>query len=169
MQVFGFQISLQIKNPSDTPLQKYLAILFRHKSHTIIYENDLSVIASATSERSFRLYLLVLPFVVEGQVALKAERHLLHAMVLDILVGCRYITVTCLVAGYHHTLLVGEVTDAGVLQAVELIAVAPFQFVAHHLPPLVEMVCTNLLLARQKVGAKDIAIVGAAKYLKFEH
>ena len=43
-----------------------------HKSHTIFYSNDLPGIAYATSGRSFRLYLLVLPFVVEGQIALEA-------------------------------------------------------------------------------------------------
>ena len=84
--------------------------------------------------------LFVLVVVSIGEVALKAECHLLHAMLLDVLVGRGDVAVACLVTGNDNTRSIGKVTDAGVLEGVELVTVVPAERSAHLLPALVELV-----------------------------
>ena len=102
-------------------------------------------------------------------VTLKVERSRLHIMLLDIAVGCGDVPVACLVTGNDNALGIGKVTDAGILQRIELITVAPFQCVAHRLPTLVELVAAYMLFARLEVVAEDIAVARTLEDIEVEH
>ena len=46
-----------------------------------------------------------------------------HICPFQVLIGCRNIRMTCLIPGNDNSFSVGQITDTGVLQRVELVAV----------------------------------------------
>ena len=62
---------------------------------------------------------------------------------LQVLVRHTNVGMSCLVSGHHYTLGIGQVSDAGVLQTVELIALAKVQRLPHLLPLYTELIHIN--------------------------
>ena len=60
-----------------------------------------------------------------------------HAVPLQILVGGTDVRVSCLVTGYHDTFSIGQISDAGILQTIELVGIRPFEgstYLVEHVP-----------------------------------
>lgn len=68
----------------------------------------------------------LLHLVIVSKISFKAKCYLLYSMLLDILVGSSDVAMSSLVTCNYHSLCICQVTDARVLQTVELVTVIPF-------------------------------------------
>lgn len=75
----------------------------------------------------------------------------------------------CLIAGDDHARAVGEVADPGVLEAVELVFVAPAHASAEEPPSFVELVGVLFLGRWPEVLAEKIEVAGEGQDPKIEH
>ena len=75
----------------------------------------------------------------------------------------------CLVTGNDNTRSIGKVADAGVLQGIELVTIAPAKRSSHLLPAFVELVGSHFLSVGQETCAEEVMGVGPFEDAKVEH
>ena len=93
----------------------------------------------------------------------------MHAVFLYVLVGGGDVGVSCLVSCHYNTDGIGEVSDAAVLQRIELVAVVPAKGFAHLLPSLVEVVRPDTQLVGLKLCAEEVVVGGLRQHAKVYH
>ena len=94
---------------------------------------------------------------------------ILDTVLLYVLVCGADIAVARLVSCHYHTYLIGKVSDAGVLKAVELVAVIPVKGFTHLLPTPVELVSIVPLLPRSEILTEEVVVAGLGEDVKVKH
>lgn len=74
-----------------------------------------------------------------------------------------------LVPSHCNALSIGQIPDAGVFQRIKLISGIPSKRHANRFPFLVELVRTNILLARHASMAENVKITGFVQNIKIKH
>lgn len=74
-----------------------------------------------------------------------------------------------LVPSHCNALSIGQIPDAGVFQSIKLIPGTPSKRHANRFPFLVELVRSNILLARHASMAEYVTITGLVQNIKIKH
>ena len=92
-----------------------------------------------------------------------------HTIPLQIFVGGADVRVSCLVTGYHDTFSIGQVTDARILQTVELVGVRPTErcsYLVEHVP-----IDTGSVLGFRglEVLPEQVVMIRLVEHLQVDH
>lgn len=92
-----------------------------------------------------------------------------HIVPLQIFVGGTDVRESCLVTSNHDTFSIGQISDAGILQTIELVGIRPFEsstYLVEHVPIYTGRV---LDVRGLEILTKQVVMVRLVEHLQVEH
>ncbi len=90
-------------------------------------------------------------------------------LILDIAISHRYIRVSCLLLSNNYTLSIGQVSNAGIFQTVELILLRKAYGITHLAPTLLATDYKPLSFTRFQTLSENVAMARMLEDLQFYH